>query len=132
MAKGLEDTTFYVFNRLTSLNEVGGDAGRFGISVDDFHSFNEHRAKHYPQTLNATATHDTKRGEDVRARISVLSEMPEVWQRHLELWHEQNNRLKKQSKARKCRAAIANIFSIKRSSAHGRLTSESAANSSSV
>ena len=95
MAKGMEDTTFYVFNRLTSLNEVGGDPGRFGIGVDDFHSFNEQRAKHHPHTLNATATHDNKRGEDVRARISVLSEMPEEWRGHLELWYEQNRSLKK-------------------------------------
>jgi (1->4)-alpha-D-glucan 1-alpha-D-glucosylmutase len=95
MAKGMEDTTFYVFNRLTSLNEVGGDPGRFGVGVDDFHSFNERRAKHHPHTLNATATHDNKRGEDVRARISVLSEMPAEWERHLELWHEQNRGLKK-------------------------------------
>ncbi|HKP85314.1 MAG TPA: malto-oligosyltrehalose synthase, partial [Blastocatellia bacterium] len=95
MAKGMEDTAFYVFNRLTSLNEVGGDPGRFGISVDDFHAFNERRAAAHPRTLNATATHDTKRGEDVRARISVLSEMPGEWQRHLELWHEQNRALKK-------------------------------------
>ncbi|HKS39619.1 MAG TPA: malto-oligosyltrehalose synthase [Blastocatellia bacterium] len=94
MAKGMEDTTFYVFNRLTSLNEVGGDPGRFGISVDDFHSFNEQRAKHHPHTLNATATHDNKRGEDVRARISVLSEMPKQWHEHLELWYEQNRSLK--------------------------------------
>ncbi len=95
MAKGMEDTTFYVFNRLTSLNEVGGDPGRFGISVDDFHSANEQRAKAHPHTLNSTATHDNKRGEDTRARISVLSEMPGEWQQHLELWHEQNKRLKK-------------------------------------
>ena len=95
MAKGMEDTTFYVFNRLTSLNEVGGDPGRFGISIDDFHSFNERRAKRHPHTLNATATHDNKRGEDVRARISVLSEMPKEWRQQLELWHEQNRSLKK-------------------------------------
>ncbi len=95
MAKGMEDTTFYVFNRLTSLNEVSGDPGRFGISVDDFHSFNEQRAKYHPHTLNATATHDNKRGEDVRARISVLSEMPKQWHGHLELWYEQNRSLKK-------------------------------------
>ncbi len=94
MAKGMEDTTFYVFNRLTSLNEVGGDPGRFGISVDDFHSFNEQRAEHHHHTFNATATHDNKRGEDVRARISVLSEMPGEWQQNLELWHEQNRPLK--------------------------------------
>lgn len=94
-AKGTEDTAFYDFNRLTSLNEVGSNPGRFGISVDDFHSFNEQRAKHHPHTLNATATHDNKRGEDVRARISVLSEMPGEWQQNLELWHEQNKSLKK-------------------------------------
>lgn len=95
MAKGLEDTAGYVFNRLTSLNEVGGDPGRFGISVEEFHAFNERRFKTHPHTLNTTSTHDTKRGEDVRARINVLSEMPAEWQRHIELWREQNKKLKK-------------------------------------
>jgi (1->4)-alpha-D-glucan 1-alpha-D-glucosylmutase len=95
MAKGLEDTTFYVFNRLTSLNEVGGDPGRFGISTDEFHSFNKRRLESHPHTLNATATHDTKRGEDTRARIDVLSEIPEEWEKRLELWGEQNGPLKK-------------------------------------
>ena len=95
MAKGLEDTTFYVFNRLTSLNEVGGDPGHFGLSAEEFHSFNGRRIESYPHTLNATATHDTKRGEDTRVRIDVLSEMPDEWEKQLEIWGEQNGPLKK-------------------------------------
>jgi (1->4)-alpha-D-glucan 1-alpha-D-glucosylmutase len=95
MAKGLEDTTFYVFNRLTSLNEVGGDPGRFGVSADEFHSFNKRRVESHPHALNATATHDTKRGEDTRVRIDVLSEMPDEWAKLLEVWGEQNGALKK-------------------------------------
>jgi (1->4)-alpha-D-glucan 1-alpha-D-glucosylmutase len=95
MAKGLEDTAFYVYTRLVSLNEVGGNPGRFGISVDDFHAAIARRARSFPHTMNATATHDTKRGEDMRARIDVLSEMPDEWQRHIELWHELNEPLKR-------------------------------------
>jgi (1->4)-alpha-D-glucan 1-alpha-D-glucosylmutase len=95
MAKGMEDTAFYVFNRLISLNEVGGDPGRFGVSVDDFHAFNERRASAYAHSLNATSTHDAKRGEDVRARINVLSEMPDEWKRMFEFWHELNKPLKR-------------------------------------
>ncbi|MFP5261119.1 MAG: malto-oligosyltrehalose synthase [Blastocatellia bacterium] len=95
MAKGLEDTTFYVFNRLTSLNEVGGDPGRFGVSPAEFHSFAGRRRERHPHTLNATATHDTKRGEDTRVRIDVLSEMPGEWEMRLARWGEQNGALKK-------------------------------------
>lgn len=95
MAKGLEDTTFYVFNRLISLNEVGGDPGHFGISTDEFHSFNKRRLESHPHTLNATATHDTKRGEDSRIRIDLLSEMPGEWEKRLEIWGEQNGAFKK-------------------------------------
>jgi (1->4)-alpha-D-glucan 1-alpha-D-glucosylmutase len=95
MAKGLEDTAFYVFNRLVSLNEVGGNPGRFGMSVTDFHEAIARRARAFPHTMNATATHDTKRGEDLRARINVLSEMPDEWRRHVELWHEMNKPLKR-------------------------------------
>jgi (1->4)-alpha-D-glucan 1-alpha-D-glucosylmutase len=79
MAKGLEDTVFYVYNRLLSLNEVGGEPNRFGVTVQQFHAANEHRARSFPRTLLATATHDTKRGEDVRTRIDALSEMPKDW-----------------------------------------------------
>ncbi|HEU5122778.1 MAG TPA: malto-oligosyltrehalose synthase [Verrucomicrobiae bacterium] len=90
MAKGLEDTTFYNFNRLISLNEVGGDPDRFGASVQAFHEANLNTAKHWPHTLLATATHDTKRGEDARARINVLSEIPEEWDRALTRWRQWN------------------------------------------
>lgn len=96
MAKGLEDTTFYVYNRLVSLNEVGGDPGQFGISPDRFHDFLEARGKLYPHTLNATATHDTKRGEDVRARINALSEIPDEWEQKLKAWHRMNREVKRE------------------------------------
>jgi (1->4)-alpha-D-glucan 1-alpha-D-glucosylmutase len=76
MAKGVEDTTFYTYNRLTALNEVGGNPGRFGVSPDEFHQGNEHAAQRWPGTLLATSTHDTKRSEDTRARIALLSEIP--------------------------------------------------------
>ena len=83
MAKGLEDTSFYRYNRLVSLNEVGGDPRQFGISPSIFHHQNSERARRAPMTLLSTSTHDTKRSGDVRARISVLSEMPDLWQRQL-------------------------------------------------
>jgi (1->4)-alpha-D-glucan 1-alpha-D-glucosylmutase len=79
MAKGLEDTAFYNYNRLISLNEVGGDPGRFGTDIAGFHAQNHSRAEHWPGSLLATSTHDTKRGEDLRARVNVLSEIPEEW-----------------------------------------------------
>src|SRR6185295_7977429 len=76
MAKGVEDTAFYTFNRLVALNEVGGSPGRFGVSPEEFHQGNEHTARTWPGTLLATSTHDTKRAEDTRARIALLSEIP--------------------------------------------------------
>jgi (1->4)-alpha-D-glucan 1-alpha-D-glucosylmutase len=76
MAKGVEDTTFYTYNRLAALNEVGGNPGRFGVSPEEFHAGSEHAARHWPGTLLATSTHDTKRSEDTRARIALLSEIP--------------------------------------------------------
>jgi (1->4)-alpha-D-glucan 1-alpha-D-glucosylmutase len=79
MAKGVEDTAFYVYNRLVSLNEVGGEPERFGLSLSAFHQANLVRQRDWPASLLATSTHDTKRSEDVRARISVLSELPERW-----------------------------------------------------
>jgi (1->4)-alpha-D-glucan 1-alpha-D-glucosylmutase len=94
MAKGLEDTALYVYNRLLSLNDVGGDPDHFGVSVDEFHDFIRRRHERWPHTMNATATHDTKRGEDARARINVLSELPEVWEQQLRSW-SRINRLKK-------------------------------------
>ncbi len=90
MAKGLEDTSFYVYHRLVSLNEVGGDPRRFGTSVALFHRANQERARHWPQAMVCTSTHDTKRSEDVRARINVLSELPEEWQASVERWHTLN------------------------------------------
>src|SRR5262249_55215724 len=69
MAKGAEDTAFYIYNRLISLNEVGGDPGRFGVSLAEFHRTNIERQRRWPRALLTTSTHDTKRSEDVRARI---------------------------------------------------------------
>ncbi len=95
MAKGFEDTTLYAYNRLLSLNEVGGNPSKFGISVGDFHRFNESRAHHWVYSINATATHDTKRGEDTRARINVLSEIPEEWEAKVRLWNRLNREKKR-------------------------------------
>jgi (1->4)-alpha-D-glucan 1-alpha-D-glucosylmutase len=94
MAKGFEDTFLYVYNRLISLNEVGGDPSRFGTSREEFHRFNQRRAAQWPDTMNATSTHDGKRGEDVRARINVLSEMPLEWEKRVRSWMEINASLK--------------------------------------
>lgn len=94
MAKGLEDTAFYVYNRLVSLNEVGGSPERFGTSLDAFHGKNIERLKFWPHALIATATHDTKRSEDVRARINVISELPEEWRKCLLTWRRLNRKKK--------------------------------------
>ncbi len=90
MAKGLEDTTFYVYNRLVSLNEVGGEPEHFGVALEHFHRQNAARAGRWPASLLATSTHDTKRSEDVRARINVLSEIPDAWERFLDVAREAN------------------------------------------
>jgi len=90
MAKGCEDTAFYVYNRLVSLNEVGGDPARFGRPPDTVHRFLQDRAARFPRGLSPLATHDTKRGEDVRARLNVLSEIPAEWGRRLARWRELN------------------------------------------
>jgi (1->4)-alpha-D-glucan 1-alpha-D-glucosylmutase len=90
MAKGFEDTALYIYNRLVSLNEVGGDPGRFGVALDTFHQLNEMRMRAWPHGMNATATHDTKRGEDVRARINVLSEIPKEWEKKISRWTRLN------------------------------------------
>jgi len=90
MAKGVEDTTLYVYNRLVSLNEVGGNPSHFGITINQFHTFNQQHQKNWPHTMNATATHDTKRGEDVRARLNVLSEIPQEWEQQVNNWSELN------------------------------------------
>jgi (1->4)-alpha-D-glucan 1-alpha-D-glucosylmutase len=95
MAKGLEDTVFYIYNRLVALNEVGGEPQQFGSSVDAFHERNLDRERNWPAALLATSTHDTKRSEDVRARIVALSEVPELWQRSLQRWRIANRRWKR-------------------------------------
>jgi (1->4)-alpha-D-glucan 1-alpha-D-glucosylmutase len=94
MAKGTEDTAFYVFNRLVSLNEVGADPDEFGRSTTAFHRHNAERARHWPAALLASSTHDTKRSEDVRARINVLSELPRDWRSALTRWSRLNGRKK--------------------------------------
>ena len=88
MAKGVEDTAFYRYLRLVSANEVGGDPGRFSVSVDEFHAANEAAERHWPGRMLASTTHDTKRSEDVRARIALLSEMPERWRAEVLAWRD--------------------------------------------
>ncbi len=85
-AKGVEDTAFYRFNLLLSLNEVGGDPGRFGRSVAEFHESNRARLERWPLEMTSTATHDTKLGEDVRVRINVISELVDDWRRGVAKW----------------------------------------------
>lgn len=94
MAKGLEDTAFYRYNRLASLNEVGGDPTQFGIAVASFHRDNLHRLRNWPDAMLSTSTHDTKRSEDVRARIDVLSEVPREWRAAINRWTRFNRKHK--------------------------------------
>src|SRR5438034_9953499 len=88
MAKGLEDTALYVHNPLMSVNEVGAESNGPDVyfGIEEFHRRNLSRRAHWPHTMNASSTHDTKRSEDVRARINVLSELPEEWSRCLRRW----------------------------------------------
>ncbi len=86
MAKGLEDTAFYRFNRFVALNEVGGNPDRFGISIEQFHIENSNRANQWPHSMLCTSTHDTKRGEDARARLAVISEMADEWTEYVGSW----------------------------------------------
>ncbi|WP_372985424.1 malto-oligosyltrehalose synthase [Marinobacter sp.] len=90
MAKGMEDTLFYAFNRLVSLNDVGFDPRSFGLSINAFHHNNRQRQETWPQSMATTSTHDSKRGEDVRSRINVLSELPHEWSHHLRRWSRTN------------------------------------------
>jgi (1->4)-alpha-D-glucan 1-alpha-D-glucosylmutase len=94
MAKGLEDTVFYVYNRLISLNEVGGNPEKFGLPLEAFHGQNIERNKTWPFNLNTSSTHDTKRSEDVRGRINVLSEIPNDWRKWLSRWSRMNKKKK--------------------------------------
>jgi (1->4)-alpha-D-glucan 1-alpha-D-glucosylmutase len=92
MAKGVEDTAFYRYNRLVALNEVGSDPAAFGTSVAEFHRENAERARRWPHGLLTSSTHDTKRSEDVRARIAVLSELPREWRAAVNRWARLNRR----------------------------------------
>ncbi|OHB55741.1 MAG: malto-oligosyltrehalose synthase [Planctomycetes bacterium GWF2_42_9] len=90
MAKGAEDTTFYCYNHLISLNEVGGDPSQFGTSCSRFHKICENIQNDWPLTMLTTSTHDTKRGEDVRMRINMITEIPRQWQKNVNTWFKLN------------------------------------------
>src|SRR5579862_812293 len=90
MAKGLEDTACYIYARFLSCNEVGGTPAEFSLPVAEFHRGNQKRAEHWPASMLATSTHDTKRSEDVRARLDVLSEMPNLWAAQVMKWRRIN------------------------------------------
>ena len=90
MAKGVEDTAFYCYNRQTGMNEVGGDPGRDGIGIDDFHDYQRTMQKTHPHTMTTLSTHDTKRSDDVRARLAVLSEIPGEFEATVGRWSEMN------------------------------------------
>ena len=100
MAKGLEDTAFYIYNRLVALNEVGGEPQKFGSSVESYHRLCLRRHADLPHAMLATSTHDTKRSEDVRTRIAALSEIPAEWKRALQRWKSANRRLKRDVEGR--------------------------------
>jgi (1->4)-alpha-D-glucan 1-alpha-D-glucosylmutase len=102
MAKGMEDTALYTYNRLVSLNDVGFDPRVFGVSCNAFHLENQRRLADWPQSMVSTSTHDSKRGEDVRARINVLSELPQKWRQHLIRWSRMN-------RSKKCLSDKAHI-----------------------
>jgi (1->4)-alpha-D-glucan 1-alpha-D-glucosylmutase len=89
MAKGVEDTAFYRYFRLAALNEVGGNPGRFGMSVAEFHEANAKRGARFPLHMLTTYTHDTKRSPDVRSRIAALSWLPEEWAERVRAWHDE-------------------------------------------
>ncbi|HEX2053290.1 MAG TPA: malto-oligosyltrehalose synthase [Actinomycetota bacterium] len=92
MAKGVEDTAFYNYNRFVALNEVGGNPGSFGLSTQEFHSACREAQDLWSQSMLSSSTHDTKRSEDVRARLAVLSEMPQAWADAVKGWMKHNDR----------------------------------------
>ena len=95
MARGMEDICFYIYNRFLSLNEVGGDPRNFGLSAGEFHQYNEEKRHRWPDSILATSTHDSKRSEDVRMRLNVLSELAEEWHEVVFLWGECNRQFKR-------------------------------------
>ncbi|NBC83747.1 MAG: malto-oligosyltrehalose synthase [Bacteroidetes bacterium] len=100
MAKGVEDTAFYTFNRYIVHNEVGDSPSYFGVTIEDFHTEMKHNYHVSPLSMNTTSTHDTKRGEDARARLNVLADMPEEWGKKVNEWHQLNEPLKNKNKGR--------------------------------
>jgi (1->4)-alpha-D-glucan 1-alpha-D-glucosylmutase len=94
MAKGVEDTAFYCFNRMIGLNEVGGSPERDGVSLDAFHAWCAKIQAEHPKTMNTLSTHDTKRSDDVRARLAVLTEIPGRWRKALQRWSRGNREFK--------------------------------------
>lgn len=95
MAKGVEDTLLYIYYRFLSLNEVGGSPDRFGVTLPEFHAFNQQQVTYWPHSMNASSTHDTKRSEDVRARLNVLSEIPDEWDAEVTAWKTLNRNHKR-------------------------------------
>ncbi|MGH7981077.1 MAG: malto-oligosyltrehalose synthase, partial [Limisphaerales bacterium] len=95
MAKGVEDTTFYCLNHFASLNEVGGDPAKFGVSIEEFHEFCRRQQERGGHSMLCSSSHDTKRGEDVRARLNVLSEIPEEWCQAVLRWSKINEKRRK-------------------------------------
>jgi (1->4)-alpha-D-glucan 1-alpha-D-glucosylmutase len=104
-AKGVEDTAFYNYHRLVSLNEVGGEPSQFGFGVNAFHGASADRAARWPHTMLATSTHDNKRSEDVRQRINVLSEMPAAWRLELRRWRKLNRSRRRDMQGRSAPSA---------------------------
>jgi (1->4)-alpha-D-glucan 1-alpha-D-glucosylmutase len=94
MAKGVEDTAFYCFNRLTAMNEVGGDPQRDGVTIEEFHAYQQTMQKTHPATMTTLSTHDTKRADDVRARLAVLSEIPHEFADAIARWSAMNDKYK--------------------------------------
>ncbi len=105
MAKGVEDTAFYRYHRLAALNDVGGEPKRFGVSVAAYHAVTRERMKHHPHNLLATSTHDSKRSEDMRCRLDVLSELPAAWKLMLRRWSRINRAKKRTIDGRTCPSA---------------------------
>lgn len=95
MAKAIEDTAFYIYNRLIAFNEVGGEPNKFGCSLEEFHRFNREKQHFHPHNLIATSTHDTKRSEDVRAQLAALTEFPKEWRAKVLRWSIMNRKFKK-------------------------------------
>ena len=88
--QNVEDTAFYCFNRFTSLNEVGGDPKTFGVSVETFHAYLQQQQNNWPHSQLTTSTHDTKRAEDVRTRLNLISEVPDAWKQTVLRWSKMN------------------------------------------